>query len=72
MMKRTCYPVQTWDRGDIHIMQDDWLGTGSTPIGLLAPAKSTLCGRMATRNLSDIFTLDDVTCLECARRYDSL
>lgn len=71
-MQRTCYPVQTKDRTLIHVMQDDWLGTGSTPKGFLGPPKKTLCGQTARRNVRDIFTMRDVSCLECVRRYESL
>jgi hypothetical protein len=54
----------------IHVMLDDYFGTGSTPIGFLAPRKKTLCGKIATRNVSDIFGPEEATCEECRRRYE--
>jgi hypothetical protein len=67
--ERAYYPVQTKDRQLVHIMHDDYCGTGSTPTGFLAPRKKTLCGLVATRNMQDVFTVADVSCLECSRRY---
>jgi hypothetical protein len=71
-MTRKCHAVKTRDMVFIHVMQDEWFGTGSTPIGLLAPRKKTLCGQVATRNVGDVFLPGEATCEECRRRYESL
>jgi hypothetical protein len=64
------YAVQTRDRQLIHVMLDTWGQTGSTPSGLLAPRKKTLCGLYAARNVDEIFGPEEATCPECLRRYE--
>lgn len=70
--EKTCYAVKIKRDNDIHVMQDDYFGTGSTPSGLLAPPKKTLCGQKAVRNVGDVFAPGEATCMECSRRYDAI
>ena len=58
--------VNAGGRGSTHIMQDLF---PSTPKGFIGPPKKTLCGLNSTRNVSGVFNLGDVTCIECTRRY---
>lgn len=67
------YPVYAKGTGQvIHIMKDDWGQTGSTPTGLFAPPKKTLCGKRAVKNMQDVFTVRDADCRECAVRYSKV
>jgi hypothetical protein len=71
-MDRAYYVVYAKGQAHVlHIMQDDWFGTGSTPTGLLAPRKKTLSGLVAVKNVSDMFTVDEADCRECSRPYES-
>lgn len=49
----------------LHLMKS-W--SSSTPSGLIAGAKSTLCGKVATRSVN-VFQPSEVTCRECKRRW---